>query len=119
MASRHPIKFAEAKNDSTIWGRFIESIVGTHLINSITGEDVNLGYWREGQAEIDFVLYNDFNAVAFEVKSVHRTMARGSGSFSKRYSECSVYTISIQDSPHSATIPLEEFLKTNPIDYLK
>lgn len=74
MASRHPINFAEAKNDSTIWGRFVESIVGTHLINSITGEDVNLGYWREGQAEIDFVLYNDFTAVAFEVKSVHRTM---------------------------------------------
>lgn len=119
MASRHPISFAEAKNDSTIWGRFVESIVGTHLINSITGEDVNLGYWREGQAELDFVLYNDFNAVAFEVKSGHRTMARGSGSFSKRYPECSVYTISIQDFPHSATIPLEEFLKTNPLDYLK
>ena len=73
MSSRHPMDFTRAKEDDTFWGRLVESAVGTHLLNSVAGEDVSLGYWREKQDEVDFVLYNEYSATAFEVKSGSRT----------------------------------------------
>ena len=41
--------FTRAKEDGTFWGRLVESAVGTHLLSSVTGKDVSLGYWREAE----------------------------------------------------------------------
>ena len=118
MSSRHPLGFHAAMQDEAFWGRLVESAVGTHLLNSIIGEDVDLGYWREGQAEVDFILYNGLSAVAFEVKSGHRTHGRGLDAYLKRYPRSAIYTISSQGSTSSFTIPLEEFLLGDPMAYM-
>ena len=118
LSSRHPMDFVSAKDDDTFWGRLVESAVGTHLLSSVTGEDVSLGYWREKQNEVDFVLYNEYSAVAFEVKSGGRTYGRGMDAFLRRYPGCKVFAISANNGPGSATIPLEEFLLGNPLSYL-
>ena len=118
MSSRHPMDFTRAKEDDTFWGRLVESAVGTHLLNSVAGEDVSLGYWREKQDEVDFVLYNEYSAAAFEVKSGSRTHGRGMDAFLRRYPGCKVFAISANNGPGSATIPLEEFLLGNPLSYL-
>ena len=118
MASRHPMDFTKAKKDDTFWGRLVESAVGTHLLNSVIGEDVSLGYWREKQNEVDFVLYNEYSAAAFEVKSGGRTHGRGMDAFLKRYPESKVFSVSAEGDGGSMTIPLEEFLLSNPLDYL-
>lgn len=118
MASRHPMDFTKAKKDDTFWGRLVESAVGTHLLNSVIGEDVSLGYWREKQNEVDFVLYNEYSAAAFEVKSGRRTHGRGMDAFLKRYPESKVFSVSAESDGGSMTIPLEEFLFSNPLDYL-
>ena len=118
MSSRHRVGFKEAKEDETFWGRLVESAVGTHMLRSITGEDVNLGYWREGQDEADFVLYTEHSAVAFEVKSGHRIHGKGLDAFLRRYPDSVIYTISAQESANAGTIPLEEFLLENPLAYL-
>lgn len=118
MTSRHPIVFADAKENDTFWGRLVEAAVGTHLINSIAGEDVSLSYWREKQDEVDFVLYNGHSVVAFEVKSGGRTYGKGVNAFLKRYPGSRVFTVSARRDPDSMTIPLEEFLLENPLSYL-
>ena len=118
LSSRHPMDFSAAKSDETFWGRLVESAVGTHLLNSVTGEDVNLGYWREKHDEVDFVLYNDHHAVAFEVKSGGRTYGRGMDAFLKRYPGSKVFSVSAKADGASMVIPLEEFLLTNPFDLL-
>ena len=118
ISSRHPMDFIRAKEDATFWGRLVESAVGTHLLNSMTGEDVSLGYWREKQNEVDFILYNEYSAVALEVKSGNRTHGRGMDAFLKRYPNSKVFAVSADNTPGSAVIPLEEFLLVNPLSYL-
>ena len=118
MSSRHPMDFTRAKEDDTLWGRLVESAVGTHLLNSVAGEDVSLGYWREKQDEVDFVLYNEYSAAAFEVKSGSRTHGRGMDAFLRRYPGSKVFTVSANIGPGSTAIPLEEFLIENPLSYL-
>ena len=118
MSSRHPTNFLRAKEDDTFWGRLVESAVGTHLINSIAGENVSLGYWREKQDEVDFVLYNEYSTAAFEVKSGGRIHGRGMDAFLKRYPRSKVFSISAKHDSGSSTIPLEEFLLGNPLSYL-
>lgn len=118
LSSRHPMDFVRAKDDDTFWGRLVESAVGTHLLSSVTGEDVSLGYWREKQNEVDFVLYNEYSAVAFEVKSGGRTYGRGMDAFLRRYPESKVFSVSANADAGSMTISLEEFLLGNPLSYL-
>ena len=86
--------FTKTKEDDTFWGRLVESAVGTHLLNSVAGEDVSLGYWREKQDEVDFVLYNEYSAAAFEVKSGSRTHGRGMDAFLRRYPGSKVFSVS-------------------------
>ena len=38
------------------WGRLVESAVGAHLLNSAPADGVDVSWWREGDAEVDFVL---------------------------------------------------------------
>ena len=38
-----------------IYGRWVESAIGTHLLNQSITEGINLYYWREGNHEVDFV----------------------------------------------------------------
>lgn len=118
LSSRHPVDFTRAKEDGTFWGRLVESSVGTHLLSSVTGKDVSLGYWREKQNEVDFVLYNEYSAVAFEVKSGERTYGRGMDTFLRRYPEGKVFSVSAKADAGSLAIPLEEFLIGNPLNYL-
>lgn len=60
----------EALNQPQCWGRFVETSIGTHLINSIQGSEMNLYYWREADCEVDYILTKQQKTVAIEVKSV-------------------------------------------------
>ena len=62
-------KFADAKHNSAIWGRYIESAVGAHLLNQQRLENFELSYWREGNEEVDFVVKKGPLVLAIEVKS--------------------------------------------------
>ncbi len=119
MSSRYSKTFSEAKGDETLWERIVESALGAHLVNSIVGEDVKLGYWREGPDEIDYVLYTDTEIAVFEVKSGSRILGRGVDKFRKRYPSSRVFTISYQSETGSSIIGIEEFLSNNPLLYLQ
>lgn len=54
--------------DKKKWGKWVESAVGCHLIAHLNN-DMELFYWNESNAEVDFVLKWGNRYIAIEVKS--------------------------------------------------
>jgi len=59
----------EARADSQLWGRIVESAVGAHLANAAAAGAFELFYWRDRGREVDFVVRAGKRLVAIEVKS--------------------------------------------------
>ena len=97
-------EFKEARRDRTHWGRLVESSVGAHLLNSRTG-NTRIYYWREGDAEVDFVLRRADKLVAIEVKSGDRRRSkRGMKEFKTRFPGAASVVVGAD------AVPLSEFL---------
>ena len=104
MTAASGYTFDEARNDRTFWGRVVESAVGGHLLNTATA-GIGVHYWRDGIAEVDFVLERGPRVVAIEVKSGATVpVLRGMNEFKKQY------------NPHDSLlvgangIPIDQFL---------
>ncbi|PKP41664.1 MAG: AAA family ATPase [Bacteroidetes bacterium HGW-Bacteroidetes-10] len=91
-----------------LWGRLVESSVGTHLLNHSTSERYNLYYWREGNLEVDFVLEKGDNIIGLEVKSGTKEGTAGMSIFAKKFNPDKVLLVG------TGGIPYDEFLKINP-----
>lgn len=91
-----------------LWGRLVESAVGTHLINSSISERYNLYYWRDGNYEVDFVLEKGDKVIGLEVKSGMKAENAGMGIFAERFHPEKVLLVG------TGGIPYDEFLKINP-----
>ena len=106
--------FEEAKATPDIWGRFVESCAGTHLINNAPLCGYKLFYWRDGNDEVDFVISRGDELCGIEVKSGVRTTNRGMSIFKAKYPHAKMYVVSANDANNSGSIPLEEFLNLSP-----
>ena len=91
-----------------LWGRLVESSVGSHLINHSISERYNLYYWRDGNYEVDFVLEKGDKVIGLEVKSGMKAENTGMSVFSERFHPEKVLLVG------SGGIPYDEFLKINP-----
>ena len=91
-----------------LWGRLVESSVGTHLMNHSISDRYNLYYWRGGNYEVDFVLEKDDKIIGLEVKSGMKAENAGMGVFAERFHPDKVLLVG------TGGIPYEEFLKINP-----
>jgi len=89
FVSLQPLTFSETIVNHALWGRFVESAVGTHLI----AEKSRLGggkiwYWRETEGrntyEVDFIFEYSGKILAMEVKSGNR-QAKGFAKFKERF----------------------------------
>ncbi len=87
------------------WGRLVESAVGAHLLNSMQGTRIALGYWRDRNREVDFVLSRGDQLCAIEVKSGRRrgTLA-GMRAFDKAFTPGRKLLVGTRG------VPVEEFL---------
>ena len=93
-------------------GRIVESAVGAHLLAHAPGALREVGYWRERDAEVDFVVHGGAAPLAIEVKS---------GTHGPRHtSGLSAFT---QIAPEARTlvvggdgVPLDLFFRT-PLDH--
>jgi predicted AAA+ superfamily ATPase len=93
------------------WGRLVENAVGAHLLNSAVGKNIKVLYWRESNAEVDFILQNDHKIIAFEVKSGKKTLALpGMQKFKEKYPKAKLLLVG------EGGINLEEFL-TTPVEF--
>lgn len=77
--------FLTDRTDTKLWGRWVESAIGAHLIGSAEELDYQIFYWRESSLEVDFILVNKGEVTAIEVKSGRRGMNSGLPTFAKTF----------------------------------
>jgi hypothetical protein len=100
--------FEKVQLNPALWGRVVESAIGSHLLNFSIQEKYELHYWREGDMEMDFILSKGDKSIAIEVKSGYRTKALGADAFHKKYPETRLLVIERNG------ISWQEFLRVNP-----
>ena len=93
--------------DPQVWGRWVESAVGCHLLNAAIENDCNLYYWRDKNDEVDYILEHQGAILAIEVKSGRRGMNSGLPRFSERYRPFNSIVVGTDG------ISIEEFLKSD------
>ena len=103
MAALSSYTFEEAKADRTFWGRLVESAVGAHLLNTREGT-VQVHYWRDGTAEVDFVLQKGRRLVGVEVKSGRSRGLKGLARFQETFKDAHTMVA----GPDG--VPIDEFL---------
>lgn len=94
--------------DAAWRGRLVENAVGAHLLNHLVTSPWDVGTWRDGDREVDFVLSRPGAVLGIEVKSGRPRAAGGVDAFRLRAPGARVLVIG------SGGIPLEEFLETDP-----
>ena len=95
----------EARADREFWGRLVESAVGAHLANAAAAGQCELYYWRERNAEVDFVVRTGRAVTAIEVKSGRsREMSSGLAAFAEQFKPQRKLLVGADG------IPVEEFL---------
>ena len=100
--------FREVRQDHELWGRLVESAIGSHLLNHRDDSNYQLFYWRDRYLEVDFILKKGNALIALEVKSGRRKPVKGLEEFSRKFSSAKSLIIG------SGGIPWQEFLLINP-----
>ncbi len=95
--------FEQAFADGSWWGRLVENAVGAHLLNGLHGSAWSVTYWRDANAEVDFVVSQGAQDWALEVKSGRGGKVSGMAAFRSRYPKATVWLIGAMG------IKLEEF----------
>ena len=91
--------FKQAFTTPRLWGRWVESAVGTHLLNQAVKYDYKLYYWRERDDEVDFIIAFNRQCIAIEVKSGRRTANEGLSIFKNRFHPKQTFIIGTGDIP--------------------
>ena len=99
--------FEKTYTTPNVWGRWVESAIGSYLLNKADELDYKLYYWRENNNEVDFVLEQNKQCIAIEVKSGKRTTNNGISIFSNRFQPKHSFIVG------SGGFPVEEFLTLN------
>ena len=99
------ITFEKVYTNPKEWGRWVESAVGAHILNGAEEADYKVYYWRDRNAEVDFILENNHQCVAIEVKSGRRTTNKGLQEFNKRFNPQNSFVVG------SGGVPVKEFLQ--------
>jgi predicted AAA+ superfamily ATPase len=110
LSAQQAFSFKDVQLEPKIWGRFVESAIGAHLINACVSDGINVFYWREKNEEVDFILEKDNQLIALEVKSGKNTSAKGIAAFNKLYHPKKSLLVG------GDGLTIEEFLTVSPKD---
>ncbi|MDR2969750.1 MAG: ATP-binding protein [Tannerellaceae bacterium] len=113
LAAGQNLSFAELRADPKEWGRFFESAVGAHLINSSMERRFNVYYWNKGDYEVDYVIEQGGIVIGIEVKSGKGSANKGMAMFDEEFHPRGIYIVGTDG------IPVEQFLTMNPADLFK
>ena len=110
--------FINDRTDPMLWGRWVESAVGTHLLGMTEEEDYQVYYWRDTaknrqDMEVDFIIVNDGEVTAIEVKSGRRGMNSGLPTFVEAFHPKKSFVVG------SGGVSLEDFLKSDIANLLR
>lgn len=103
--------FDDAQHDGAWWGRLVENAVGAHLLNELQGPQWSVTYWRDGDAEVDFVVSHGKNVWGIEVKSGRGGKQSGIESFRKAYPTAKIWVIG------AGGVTLDEFFSRPALDW--
>jgi len=106
MSALSAMQHKEITGQPEIYGRWVESAIGAHLLNQSITENINLCYWREGNHEVDFVLQKGNKTIGIEVKSGRNKLSTGIPAFDQRFNPTRILLVGKEG------IPIEEFLRT-------
>lgn len=112
MSAFQKSSFAAVRSDAELWGRWVESAVGAHLLSQAEEDDFNVFYWRDRDDEVDFIVQSDNSLIALEVKSGKRSMNSSFPAFSGKFKPTHSYIIG------TGGIPLETFLGCSVSDLM-
>lgn len=96
--------FENTLTTPSVWGRWVESAVGSYLLNEADEYDYKLYYWREKDNEVDFIIEQGGHCIAIEVKSGRRSNNEGMGLFRAKFHPQHSFIVGTDG------IPVEEFL---------
>jgi predicted AAA+ superfamily ATPase len=103
--------FLADRTDTKLWGRWVESAVGTHILSMAEELDYKVYYWREpsrskdeSDKEVDFIIDNDGELTAIEVKSGRRGMNSGLPAFVEAFHPKRAFVVG------TGGVSLEDFL---------
>ncbi len=108
LSSQRHETFAQVRQQD-IWGRWVESAIKAHLLNSALTHGYNLYYWRERGHEVDFVMEKRGKVIAIEVKS-GASASKGAGmhAFQTQYKPERLLLVG------NTGLPWQEFLALEP-----
>lgn len=104
--------FEKDRTNPSIWGRWVESAVGTHLISNADELGYDLYYWREKNDEVDYIVKGGEKCIAIEVKSGRRGMNSGLPKFIEAFKPTKSFVVG------SHGVKLEDFLSCNIEDLI-
>ena len=110
LSAQQALTFAETKARPEVWGRWVESAIGVHLLNCSIKEGFRLYYWRHRNDEVDFVIESHGRSIGVEVKSGPSERTRGMLAFQQQFAPVRTLLVGTQG------IPWQEFLKLNPME---
>jgi predicted AAA+ superfamily ATPase len=100
-------RFEEVLRQPDVWGRYVETAIGVHLIRAQRLQRTEVFYWREGNDEVDFVLKKFNKVIGLEVKSGRSQSAKGVQAFEKKVRHDKVLLVG------NSGIPWQDFLQTD------
>jgi uncharacterized protein len=104
--------FTDTRNDPTLWGRLVENAVGAHFLNHLGETAFWVGYWRERDHEVDYVITSGKTTWAVEVKSGRPRRPQGLAAFRRRHPR------SVPLILGSGGMSFEEFFAADPRELL-
>jgi len=106
------LTFEEARAEPAFWGRLVENAFGAHLLNHLPPPRYEVGYWRERNDEIDFVVVAGRRRLGIEVKSGRPERPAGVDAFRRRFPSARVVLVG------RGGMPLSEAFLSDPRELL-
>jgi uncharacterized protein len=110
LSAQQPETFIDVRNKPDLWGRWVESSIGAHLLSHSLIQGFKLFYWRQSNNEVDFIITYQKKVIAIEVKSGPSSKISGMAAFSRLYNPNKCLLVG------ESGIPWQDFINSYPID---
>ena len=107
LSAQSGISFHRAFTEPKVWGRWVESAIGSYLLSQSDELNYHVYYWRERDDEVDFVVEQNRRCIAIEVKSGRRANNAGLAIFREHYHPEQAFVVG------TGGVPVEAFLTWN------
>ena len=113
QSAQQPLSFAQVRENPELWGRWVESAIGAHLLNCARTGALKLFYWRQGNHEVDFVLEYRNEIIGLEIKSGRSRGLSGMEMFRRMFDPKKVLLVG------NSGIAWQEFMQTDPTELFR